>query len=48
MTIHVRLIYRVLYIGLMDLGARYLTIIYSKKGGGAFANENCPQGRVFD
>ena len=44
MTIHVRLIYRVLYIGLMDLGARYLTLIYSKKGGRGFCQRKLPAG----
>ena len=36
-----------LYIALMDLGARHLTIIVGT-GDGAFANKNCPQAWVFD
>ena len=47
MTVHVRLIYRILYVGLMDWEAGNLTIRVGT-GGGAFANENCPRGREFD
>ena len=37
-----------LYIGLMDWWAGHLTVIVGTGVGRAFANENCPQGGVFD